>query len=74
MRGTVPVLGQVGQDVAVKALPEIVTVVKEQAKRDAPKKRGLSSKKSHRLAHRRQGAKAGRRGRGVEQRAALAPD
>lgn len=46
VRGTIPDLANVGKDAAILALPAIVTAVKEQAKEEAPKKRGLSSKKS----------------------------
>jgi HK97 gp10 family phage protein len=46
IKGTVPNLAKLGPEAAVKALPEVVIAVKEQAIREAPKKRGASSKKS----------------------------
>jgi len=46
LRGTVPNLGKLAPEAALKALPEIVIAVKEQAIREAPKKRGASSRKS----------------------------
>jgi len=46
VRGTVPNLAKLGPEAAVKALPDVVIAVKEQAIREAPKKRGASSKKS----------------------------
>jgi HK97 gp10 family phage protein len=46
IRGSVPNLAKLGPEAALKALPEVVIAVKEQAIREAPKKRGASSKKS----------------------------
>jgi hypothetical protein len=46
IKGTVPNLAKLGPEAALKALPDVVIAVKEQAIREAPKKRGASSKKS----------------------------